>query len=195
MITTNKIPTGQVESEVSQTITNGVTDKAPSEDAVFDALENYTRIIYKDFTASAALTGTTSITLINSALIPGNTVAVGNEVEIKARAQRDTATGTATAYLYYNTSATLSGATLIGLFSNANGYLPIHRGLFVKSASDTEVTNSSVSHATNDFAANAGTSMSSLNIDWTANVHIIQAFANAAVGNSTTSRGMIIKLS
>ena len=38
MITTNKIPLGQLESEVSQTITNGVTDKAPSEDAVFDAL-------------------------------------------------------------------------------------------------------------------------------------------------------------
>jgi hypothetical protein len=40
MITTNKIPIGQVESEVSQTITNGVTDKSPSEDAVFDALAN-----------------------------------------------------------------------------------------------------------------------------------------------------------
>jgi hypothetical protein len=38
MITTNKIPIGQVESEVSQTITNGVINKAPSEDAVFDAL-------------------------------------------------------------------------------------------------------------------------------------------------------------
>ena len=38
MITTNKIPQGQLNSEVSQTITNGVTDKAPSEDAVFDAL-------------------------------------------------------------------------------------------------------------------------------------------------------------
>lgn len=38
MITNNKIPRTQLESEVSQTITNGVTDKAPSEDAVFDAL-------------------------------------------------------------------------------------------------------------------------------------------------------------
>jgi len=38
MITTNKISQGQLNSEVSQTITNGVTDKAPSEDAVFDAL-------------------------------------------------------------------------------------------------------------------------------------------------------------
>jgi hypothetical protein len=38
MITTNKIPQGQLNTEVSQTITNGVTDKAPSEDAVFDAL-------------------------------------------------------------------------------------------------------------------------------------------------------------
>jgi hypothetical protein len=194
MITNNKIPIGQVESEVSQTITNGVTNKAPSEDAVFDALENYTRIIYKDFTASAALTGTTAITLINSALIPANTVAVGNEVEIKTRAQRDTATGTGTVYLYYNTSASLSGATLIGFSAGAVAFHPITRSFYVKSASDSETINSAT-NVNNDFGTNAGTSMSSFNINWTNDVYIIQAYANAAVGNSTTSRGMIIKLS
>ena len=156
--------------------------------------ETYVRTIYKDFTASAALTGTTAITLINSALIPANTVSVGNEVEVLTKAQRDTATGTASTYLYFNTSASLSGATLIATNSGTFGYMPLLRKIFVKSSTDSEVTNSATSIGS-DQANNTSTSMTSLNIDWTANVYIIQAFANAAVGNSTTSRGMIIKLS
>jgi hypothetical protein len=136
------------------------------------------RTIYKDFTASAALTGTTAITLINSALIPANTVSVGNEVEIYARAQRDTTTGNSTAYLYYNTSASLSGATLIATNTVTSGFIPIHRHLFVKSASDTETMLATNSQNT-DFGQNIATSMSSLNIDWTSNIYIIQAHANA----------------
>jgi hypothetical protein len=191
---------------ISQTITNGVTTSAPSEDAVFDALalkadSNDTRItqavrtIYKDFTASAALTGTTAITLINSALIPANTVAVGNEVEVKFRAQRNTATGVASNLLYFNTSASLSGATLIGGISQANAYFGTSRTLFVKSSTDSETINSSAVASSSDVAAVPTTTMTSLNINWTANVYIIQAFQNAANGDSTTSRGMVIKLS
>jgi hypothetical protein len=154
------------------------------------------RTIYKDFTASAALTGTTAITLINSALIPANTVSVGNEVEIKARAQRDTTTGNASMFLYFNTSASLSGATLIAtLGPGAVAYYAMVRSLFVKSVSDSESANTTVSLTTSEAAATSGLTMASLNIDWTSNVYIIQAFQNAAVGNSTTSRGMMIKLS
>jgi hypothetical protein len=151
-------------------------------------------VIYRDFTTSAALTGTTSITLINSALIAANTVSVNDEIEIKARAQKNTSTGTATHYLYYNTSASLSGATLIGSAAAAGGYFATNRTLFVKSATDSETSNSSLGLATSD-AATGGTvtSVSNFNIDWTSDVYIIQAFANAAVGNSTTSNGIIIK--
>lgn len=153
-------------------------------------------VIYRDFTTSAALTGTTAITLINSALIPANTVAVNDEVEIKARAQRNTTTGTATHYLYYNTSASLSGATLIGSVAAAGGYFATVRGFFVKSSTDSETSNSALGIASSD-AATGGlvTTVSNFNIDWTSNVYIIQAFANAAVGNSTTSNGIIIKRS
>jgi len=189
---------------ISQTITNGVTDKAPSEDAVFDALalkvdSNDTRLtqavrtIYKDFTAGAALTGTTSITLINSALISANTVAVGNEVEIYARAQRSTNTGTASQYLYYNTSASLSGATLMATTSLATAYFVTQRRLFVKASNDAEILNSSANVSLDTSAAT--TSVTSLNINWTVNQYIIQAFQNAANGDSTTSRAIIIKLS
>lgn len=171
MITNNKIPRTQLESD------KGVT------------------VIYRDFTASSTLTGTTSITLINSALIPANSVAVNDEVQIYARAQRDTATGNSTAYLYYNTSASLSGATLIGTSAtSASGFIPIQRHLFVKASNDTETMLSSATQTT-DLGQNAATAMSNLNINWTNNVYIIQAHQNAAVGNSTTSRGIIIKRS
>jgi hypothetical protein len=153
------------------------------------------RTIYKDFTTGAALTGTTSMTLINSALISANTVAVGNEVEVKFRAQRNTATGVASNYLYFNTSASLSGATLIGGVSSANAYFASVRTLFVKSPTDSETVSSSANLSSSDVGAVPTTTITSLNIDWTANVHIIQAFQNAANGDSTTSRGMIIKLS
>ena len=189
---------------ISQTIRDGVTTSAPSEDAVFDALalkvdSNDTRLtqavrtIYKDFTAGAALTGTTSITLINSALIPANTVAVGNEVEIYARAQRSTNTGTASQYLYYNTSASLSGATLMATTSLATAYFVTQRRLFVKASNDAEILNSSANVSLDTSAAT--TSVTSLNINLTVNQYIIQAFQNAANGDSTTSRAIIIKLS
>lgn len=153
-------------------------------------------VIYRDFTASAALTGTTAITLINSALIPANTVAVNDEIEIKTRAQRDTATGTATTYIYYNTTSSLSGATLIGGLSAAAGYFSIQRSLFVKSSTDSEtLLASTTNQGSSDIAANLATSVSNLNINWTNDVYIIQAFANAANGNTTNSRGIIIKRS
>lgn len=153
-------------------------------------------VIYRDFTTSAALTGTVAITLINSALIPANTVAVNDEIEIKARAQRNTTTGTATHYLYFNTSASLSGATLIGSTAAAGGYFATVRGLFVKSSTDSETSNSALNIASSDAATGGlATTVSNFNIDWTSNVYIIQAFANAAVGNSTTSNGIIIKRS
>jgi hypothetical protein len=60
MITTNKIPLGQLESEVSQTITNGVINKAPSEDAVFDGLApKLIGVGYFDMTSFNPLDATT----------------------------------------------------------------------------------------------------------------------------------------
>jgi hypothetical protein len=151
-------------------------------------------VIYRDFATSAALTGTTAITLINSALIAANTVLVNDEVEIKTRAQRNTTTGTATHYLYHNTSASLSGATLIGSTAAAGGYFAMVRTLYVKSPTDSETANANAGVASSDAANGAAvTTIGSFNINWANNVYIIQAFANAAVGNSATSNGIIIK--
>lgn len=177
------------------------TTVAPSKTAVNNALalkrdiDKGVTVIYRDFTDSEPLTGTTAITLINSALIPANTVAVNDEIEIYARAQRNTAIGNHIPYLYYNTSDSLSGATLIGTgVANASGSNLISRRLFVKASNDTE-TIPAASAAFTDYSSTTGTSMSNLNIDWTNNVYIIQAHQNAANGDSTKSRGIIIKRS
>jgi hypothetical protein len=150
-------------------------------------------VIYRDFTASAALTGTTAITLINSALIPANTVAVNDEVQIYTRALRDTSTGTATNYLYYNTTNSLSGATLLATQGAAISYFGLLRNLFVKASNNTEVFDTTLIAGT-DYVGTTAT-INSLNINWTNDVYIIHAFTNAAVGNTTNSRGIIIKRS
>lgn len=182
-----------------EVLTNKQTDltasatKYPTVDAVNAGFEKGLKILHSDFTVSAPLTGTTAITSINSALIPANSFIVNDELELRCRAQRDITTGTATNYVYINTSNTLAGATLIGFQSAAGGYYALQRNLFIKSATDTETSSSSLNLSSSDVAnGGAVTSMSSLNIDWTVDQYIIQAFANAAVGNNTTSRGLII---
>lgn len=170
MITNNKIPRTQLESD------KGVN------------------VIYRDFITGAALTGTTSITLIKSALIPANTVAINDYIEITSRVTRNTATGTATNYLYYNTINDLSGATLLATQTATNArQISLQRNLIVRASNDTETFNTGASSSASDPTVNTiNVTWSSLNIDWTNNVYIIAAFANASTSESTTSRGLII---
>lgn len=152
----------------------------------------FTMIVAKDITNSAALTGTTAITLIKSVLIPANTFTIGDVVDIESRAIRNTNTGTAVNYMYVNTSSSLSGATLIGQQSAAVQYYGMTRNLYIKSATNSETTNNAVSVSGSSAAAIANPP-SNLNIDWTVDQYIISAFANAANGDSTVGSSLIVK--
>lgn len=146
--------------------------------------------VFKDISIGSALTGTTAITLIKSILISANTIKVNDVVNIIVRSLRNTATGTTSQYLYYNTSASLTGATLMATQTAAMAYSSLQRNLFVRASNDSETVD-----ATNSSSPDIGISTlstSNLNIDWTQNVYIIQAYKNAAVGDSTTSRGIVI---
>jgi len=153
---------------------------------------NYLQIVSKDIANSTALTGTTAITLMKSVLIPANTFATGDVSIIQTRAIRSTATGAGTIYLYVNTSNTLSGATLIGLIGSAVRFYGMERNLYIKSStvSETYIASGSLN---SDSAANAALANSNLNIDWTVNQYIINAFQNAAVGDSTVMSSLIIQ--
>lgn len=152
---------------------------------------NYLQIVSKDITDSAALTGTTTTTLMKSILIPANTYTTGDVVKILNRAIRSTATGTSVNYFYINTTNSLTGATLIGQQSGAFSYYAMERSIYIKSSTNSET----ISTASSSGSEIGGGTTSSLitNINWAANVYIIAAFQNAAVGNSTVMSSLIIQ--
>lgn len=153
---------------------------------------NYLQIVAKDITDSTALTGTTAITLMKSVLIPANTFATNDIVKILNRAVRNTATGGAIDYLYINTTNSLTGATLIGTMSGSFSFYGMERSLYIKSTTNSETYNTSLSSAGSEVTTGTSGS-SSLNINWGVNQYIIAAFQNAAVGNSTVMSSLIIQ--
>lgn len=152
---------------------------------------NYLQIVSKDIANSTALTGTTTTTLMKSILIPANTYTTGDVVKILNRAIRSTATGTSVNYFYINTTNSLTGATLIGQQSGAFSYYAMERSIYIKSSTNSET----ISTASSSGSEVGGGTTSSLitNINWAANVYIIAAFQNAAVGDSTVMSSLIIQ--
>jgi hypothetical protein len=153
---------------------------------------NYLQIVSKDITDSAALTGTTAITLMKSILIPANTYATGDVVKILNRAIRNTSTGVGANLLYINTTNSLTGATLVGTQTASVIFYATERTLYIKSSTNSETINSSASISGSEVAVLASVS-SNLNINWGVNQYIIAAFQNAAVGNSTVMSSLIIQ--
>jgi hypothetical protein len=153
---------------------------------------NSIQIVSKDITDSTALTGTTAITLMKSVLIPANTYTTGDTIKILNRAVRNTATGGAIDYLYINTTNSLTGATLVGTMSGTFSFYGMERSLYIKSTTNSETFNATAGAAGSEVTT--GTSgASSLNINWAVNQHVIAAFQNAAVGNSTVMSSLIIQ--
>lgn len=152
---------------------------------------NYLQIVSKDITDSAALTGTTAITLMKSVLIPANTYVTGDVVKILNRAIRNTASGTATNFFYINTTNTLTGATLVGTQSTSASYYAMEKSIYIKSTTISETINTASSSSSEIGTGTNG--ISNLNIDWTVNQYIIAAFQNTTVGNSTVMSSLIIQ--
>lgn len=153
---------------------------------------NYLQIVSKDITDSAALTGTTAITLMKSVLIPANTYTINDVIKILNRVSRNTTTGTAINYFYINTTNSLTGATLIGIQSGVFRFYSMERNLYIKSATVSETCSNALS-ANSDEGVSLSVSKQNLNIDWTVNQYIISAFQNAAVGESTIMSSLIIQ--
>jgi len=115
--------TDDVDAKITQTITNGVTDKSPSGDAVYDYLANVTRNIISNTTTGSTITGTISQTVLFSQLIPANTFKSGGFLNIMtSRVGKIGTAGTLTQTIRINTTNTLTGATIIAsnLGSTAN---------------------------------------------------------------------------
>jgi len=113
-VSTQVATKGYTDAKITQTITNGVTDKSPSEDAVYDAFQNYSKIILKNTTTSTPVTLTLSQTILYSDVILANSFKNGDFFNvILSRVGKIGTAGSLTQTVRINTTNTLAGATII----------------------------------------------------------------------------------
>lgn len=134
-------------------------------------------------TTDISHTGDTNNTLVFSQLISANTVTVGDVLEYRVKLRKSGTAGILTARVYVNTSASLSGATLIAsraVASASDNISVFERMPFVKSATNTEdllATNTTVQ----TIAVSTTVGVTNSNIDWTVGQYFIIALQ---LGNS-----------
>ena len=140
---------------------------------------------YKNTTDGAASSGTTN-TFSQSVLVPANSVALGNVLEIKLRGRKTGALGVYTIRLYANTTNNLTGAVLLATYTGTLTQalsMQMTRIAAVKNATtNTEMLAATTTNAPND---NANTTFSAIAIDWTTDKYIIGAVQNANATDSS----------
>ena len=137
-----------------------------------------------DTVNSSTVTGVTTEQLAKSILIPAGTYAPGNIMEVLVRAWKTGLAGTGSVRIYTNTSASLSGATLLGTVTTGAGTLISGlRNLTIKSATNTSILTATFNSATDVATTNTGTP-ATLNIDWTVARYILVSLQNASAADS-----------
>ena len=113
-----------IDAKVADSITDGVTTIAPSQNAVFDALAlkqnalSYTP--YKNLqTSQTGFTGTVAETILFTATIPANTFNANDIIHFFYNVYKTTQLGTYVLRLKINTSNTLTGAATIGTYNGS----------------------------------------------------------------------------
>jgi hypothetical protein len=119
---------------IEDSITDGVTDKAPSQNSVFDALAlKQNTLVYTPFkwiaTNTTPHTGTLSETAIAVATINGGTFNSSDVMKVFVQTSKPLTIGIVSYRIRINTTNTLAGAVTIGSFSTSNtlSYAPITR--------------------------------------------------------------------
>jgi hypothetical protein len=173
-------------AKVSDAIVDGVTTVAPSQNAVFDALQ-FTRKLITNGTGS--VTGTTSETILTSLTIPANTL----DSKCFIWSTMDyfkTNAGSCTLRLYVNSANSLSGATLIGFLTlGSNRNASFNRKLYLNGTTlDFLVSSASNSQINNEFIEALFGASTTLTVDPTANIFLIYTTQNDVVGTVATSK-------
>jgi len=105
-----------VDAKITQTIINGVTDKSPSEDAVYDALANATRNIINT-TSTATVTGTLTETLLYTGTIPANSLGLESMPNLRVKISKGLGgVGTMTLRVKVNSTNDFATATNLGVY-------------------------------------------------------------------------------
>ncbi len=172
---------------ISDTITDGVTTIAPSQNAVFDALATKVNI-WKSGITGATVTNTLTITPAYSQLIPAGTFVAGDAPKLEFRAAEGLVGKTAISslYFYVNTANNLSGATQLGISTGAATnirYFQIERTLAIKGAT-TKCYPVASSASTDNISANQ--SLATVSIDWTVDQYILFAIGFTVADQTLT---------
>ena len=144
------------------------------------AVDNASGYLFKSTTNSTVVTGTATNTISYSNLIPANTMLVGDFFQYQLNAVRSGANSNVVVRVYFNTSASLVGATLAGSVTvAASNNMFMSRIAMIKSATNTEFNIVAGSIAVRDVQLNTAPIVA--NINWTVNQYFIIAFQPQSV--------------
>ena len=138
-------------------------------------------VIYCNTTNYTTAAGTAEQKML-TATIPSGTISAGEHIVFEVREIRTTTTSFSSIKLYYNTSDSLVGATLIGQFSSGGStqWVDFRRGMAVKAASgNSQVFNIGVTNFAIDITS---TTLSSNTItpDFTSTIYFIISITHTA---------------
>ena len=149
--------------------------------------------LYKIVTSTTPTGSVNSLsnTLIHSILIPANTFSANDIVTLETCITKSAGTYQGSTYFYYNTSASLVGATLLATFSNfgtSTRAIQNYRRLAIVtsngSGNGTQVLSTSFNGRDDMGTYNYTGGFSTLSINWTSNVYLI---VSGLVANSAES--------
>jgi len=109
---------------VEDVIVNGVTSRAPSQNAVFDAFTLRKRQIVND-SVTSTVTGTTTPTIVKSYQFLPGTLTLSGFLEMYLLSIRTGLSVAHTMNVFINTTNSLSGATLIGGANTPGNFSPV----------------------------------------------------------------------
>jgi len=128
-------------------------------------------------TSAVSITGTASDTILQSVLIPANSVHVGDLVEITARFVKTNANGNTVPKIYINTSLAIAGATVVynSTAAAAVRLFGIKRHAVVQSSAVTEIASTGLAIPTDLVLQSTAGPITNLNVDWTQAQYIFTA--------------------
>ena len=172
------------------TPTDGSTNGVQS-NGVFDALALKSNKPLVDTVSSSALTGVTTEGILKSYLIPANTLTASEILNFANDLYKTGTAGTVTSRLYTNTSASLSGALLLGTNESTAGNrkIPLRRQLVFKGG-NVEVFVSGSSQPDDNLNSSAVATIVTFNP--AVDNYLITTAQNANAGDSTIQNNLKI---
>jgi len=186
--------TGQVLAKLNNT-DYGLTWKNLTASDVSGVATTRDVLRYISTTDTAAVTGSTALTLIRSQLIPAGTFQVGDIITIRQRLRKTGTAGLMTGGIYVNTISSVTGASQLGIYTSSgitNPYIQMKRELFIKTATNTESVWTNTSLPIDDVTTTQAAVAT--NINWAVDQYIIFTSQAGAAGDSIIQSGFIIEL-